>query len=105
MGMLVVAFLTAATNSGPAAKVTFTLSRTRSLAASDVMSGLKPVKRYSMATFFALYVTRFSQTLPERGNQMWYRLGRWRGVEKTDHRYTGLLRARRERPSCCATNH
>jgi hypothetical protein len=64
------------------------------------MSGLKPVKRYSMATFFALYVTRFSQTLPERGNQM-------RCVsllEKADHRHRRLLRARSERPCCRAGN-
>jgi hypothetical protein len=42
---------------------------------------------------FALHVTRFSQTLLERGNIMRVRLGR-RGVEKSDYRQRRLLSTR-----------
>jgi hypothetical protein len=103
-GMLVVTFLTAATDCGVGAKITFTLSRTRSPASSVINSGLKFVKRYSIARFLPS-VARFRQTPPECGNQIRDRLGPRRVVEEADHQSRRLLRARSERPYRRAGNH
>jgi hypothetical protein len=51
IGMLAVAFLTAVTASGAAAKIPFIFSRTRSAANSGINSGLKFAKSYSIARF------------------------------------------------------
>ena len=47
--MLVVVFLATTTAAGSAAKMTLTLRRTRSAAASDINSGLKLAKWYFVA--------------------------------------------------------
>ena len=71
IGMLVVAFLTAATASGDAAKMTFILSRTRSPANSGIDSGLTMTlaKRYSIVRFLPSEAGRLRvRAMPVEGN-------------------------------------
>jgi hypothetical protein len=86
-----VAFSIAATACGVAAKMTLTFSRTRSPAASDNNSGLKLVKRYSIARFLP-------STYPASAGPRWNAAIRCASIacpKQADYRHRRLLRALR----------